>query len=203
MNFEHLSDSNISKHIIRNEKIYIQMNTIRKKLDSKLKVNVSICKDIKDEILLQKECSLITDEIYLSCYRYSLDYEYLKREKFTHIINCAAGSKRCRAELYQDFSYLLIDLKDEPQQEIQEAVFEVVKFIEKASEDCPGRKILIHCNEGISRGPMLVCSYLMFKYQLNKEMAIKMIKDKRSFIDINLGFIYQLEKLEKKILSTF
>jgi hypothetical protein len=173
------------------------------RLNSKLKVDLSSCKVMKEVEISKKECNLITDEIYLSCYRYSLDYEYLKKHKFTHIINCAAGSKRFQSSLYQDFNYLMVNLKDEPDEEIEEAVIQVVSFIEKANENSPQRKILIHCVEGISRGPVLLSSYLMWKYRINKDNAIKIIKDKRSCIDINLGFIYQLEKLEQKILSCF
>ena len=49
----------------------------------------------------KKECTHIIDEIYLSGYQFSLDLEFLKKNKFTHIINCAADSNRYKPYYYE------------------------------------------------------------------------------------------------------
>jgi hypothetical protein len=40
----------------------------------------------------------------------------------------------------------------------------------------------------------------MWKYNLEKETAINLIKEKRACVDINLGFMVQLEKLRNKFI---
>ena len=55
--------------------------------------------------------------------------------------------------------------------------------------------ILIHCTEGISRSPALVSVYLMWKLNMDSLSAINFVKSKRNYIDINLGFMFQLENL--------
>lgn len=143
----------------------------------------------------KKECTHILNDIFLSGYKYSLDYDYLIENNFTHIINCAAGSKRFTSIYYDEFKYLALDVKDEPGMEIESAVREVIEFIEQADSECKHRRILIHCFEGISRGPTLLISYLMWKYQMGKDEAITYVKEKRPCVDINLGFMCQLELL--------
>lgn len=39
-----------------------------------------------------KECSLIREQIYISDYTKTNNYSFLKRNNFTHIINCAGNS---------------------------------------------------------------------------------------------------------------
>ena len=153
---------------------------------------------LSDRSLSKKQSSLIIDNIYLSGYHFAQDYDFLKKNKFTHIINCAAGSQRFHPYLYHDFTYELINLKDNPGEDIEEGVKKVINFIEKATEEDPNRKILVHCFEGISRGPALLTAYLMWKYCLDKDQAIGLIKEKRPCVEINLGFMCQLDQLENK-----
>ena len=42
---------------------------------------------------------------------------------------------------------------------------------------------------------MLVCAYLMWKYGMDSKDAINFVKERRKCIDINLGFMFQLENL--------
>ena len=70
-----------------------------------------------------------------------------------------------------------------------------IKFIEDCNNSKSG-KLLIHCFEGISRGPTILASYLMWKNNLSRDQAIQFIKEKRPNIEINLGFLVQLDKWE-------
>lgn len=149
----------------------------------------------------KRECNHIIDDIYLSGFEYSLDYDFLKKNNFTHIINCAVRSKRFKTTCYDDFEYLKLDILDEPGYDIELFVQEVINFIEKAGKNNNKRKILIHCYEGVSRGPTLLTSYIMWKYGLNKDKALELIKEKRNCVDINLGFLYQLERISKSFVS--
>jgi serine/threonine/tyrosine-interacting protein len=164
---------------------------------------VSECPTHVETTKAKNECSHILNDIYLSGYQYSHDYEYLKKNGFTHIINCAAGSKRFKSYFYDDIKYLVLDIQDDPGVELEDAIKKVIDFIEKATAETRNRKILIHCSEGISRGPTLLTSYMMWKYNMDKESALYMVKEKRACVDINFGFMCQLDKLKEKFLVTF
>jgi predicted protein tyrosine phosphatase len=180
------------------------MHALKSKLSLSVKIPINSMEhlDNRKKTFNKSECSLIANEIYISDYQYSVNYEFLKMNKFTHIINCAGGSKRFTTHKYDDFEYLVLDIKDDPNFNLENSAKEVIKFIEKADALCPNRKILIHCFEGISRAPALLITYLMWKNNFDKETAMLIVKEKRPFIEINIGFMSQLDNL-KNCFNTF
>jgi protein-tyrosine phosphatase len=165
----------------------------------KTKLNIKIPKNnIQDDKLqninnIKNDCHHIINEIYLSGYKSANDYNYLKTNKFTHIINCATASKNFTPILYEDFTYLTLDINDEPGFDIIYYIYQCIDFIENA-DNVNNRKILIHCYEGVSRAPTLLSSYLVWKYNYEIDFVISLIKEKRKCVDINLGFLFQLDK---------
>ena len=152
--------------------------------------------EIHNEVINYKnECSEIMNNIYISGYKFSCDYDFLIKNNFTSIINCAGSSKNFQQQKYNDFKYLTLDIKDDPGYEIINEIMLSIKFIEDCNNSKSG-KLLIHCFEGISRGPTILASYLMWKNNLSRDQAIQFIKEKRPNIEINLGFLVQLDKWE-------
>jgi len=179
------------------------MNKIKKNLSkitipkSNEKLNIQSSPIIQDN---RSTISQITPNIYLSGYLKAKDLNYLTINNFTHIINCANGSSLINHSESENIfpqnshiKYLCIYLRDSINSDIIYNIFEVIKFIE---EDNTQNKILFHCIEGISRGPALLAGYLMWKNNVSKESAINLIKQKRNCVDINLGFIIQLNNWE-------
>lgn len=152
--------------------------------------------EINENIRYKSICSEIFPNIFLSGYKFSCDYDFLINNKFTSIINCAGSSKCFKQIKYDDFNYLVLDIKDDPEIEIINEVLLSIKFIEECLVSKKG-KLLIHCFEGISRGPTLLAGYLIWKYKLSRDQAINFLKEKRPNIEINLGFLVQLDKWEK------
>jgi hypothetical protein len=123
-----------------------------------LKINVKLASQIPMENpqILEKEienkskseCSQISENIFISGYQVALDYEYLYKNNFTHILNCATGSKTFQTEIHKGIEYLLLDLKDDPGFDLIYAIYLTIDFIEKASNV---GKILIHCVEVINK----------------------------------------------------
>jgi rhodanese-related sulfurtransferase len=57
-------------------------------------------------------------------------------------------------------------------------------------------KILVHCAMGKSRSATMVTMYIMKKFGLPFKTALKLVKERREKIDINSGFLNQLEEFE-------
>lgn len=61
--------------------------------------------------------------------------------------------------------------------------------------------IFIHCTQGVSRSPTVVLYYLMRKYNLKFQEALKFVKDKRNIVNPNIGFQNILKKYENDIAT--
>lgn len=108
-----------------------------------LKINVKLAtkithessnSDNDSEKISKMECSKIMDNIYLSGSNISLNQEFLIKGNFTHILNCAAGSKSFKTQIFEQFEYLLLDLKDDPGFDIIYAIFKTIDFVEMDSK---------------------------------------------------------------------
>lgn len=63
-----------------------------------------------------------------------------------------------------------------------------------------GNKVLIYCFAGKSRSATIVVYYFMKKYNMNFETAHSFVKEKRSCISLNPGFIAQLKAVSTRII---
>lgn len=65
-----------------------------------------------------------------------------------------------------------------------------------------GGKVLVHCEAGVSRSPTICMAYLMKTKQLHLKEAFEFIKQRRSVISPNFGFMGQLLQYESEILPS-
>ena len=86
---------------------------------------------------------------------------------------------------------------DTPEHNITESFSHSHQFIRGVRN--AGRVLLVHCNAGVSRAPTIVIAYLMAEYCMTFEDAFQLVKDKRSFIRPNVGFIEQLKSYESAL----
>ena len=169
-------------------------------LKKRIQLKITIPKNTEEE----KTNSLINDN--------NKDIPFLLKNNFTHVINCSRGSSMetsndevTDANNYDkspSIKYLPIFLRDDPGADLIKCFFQTIDFVENEKESNKPKKILIHCIEGISRAPALIAGYLMWKQNIKTENAIEYIKSKRKCIDINLGFIIQLQKWENYLFSS-
>ncbi len=121
-----------------------------------LKVNVKAAQNIKEdqntgnylknELMENKsKSSKIFENIYLSSYRNANDDIFIINNCFTHIINCAFGSRNFMQRVFEGIEYLTLELKDDPGFEIIFSIFSCIDFMENAIKS--KGKILIHCYE--------------------------------------------------------
>jgi len=72
-----------------------------------------------------------------------------------------------------------------------------LEFIESAEQ--LGGKVLVQCFGGVSRSPAVVVAWLIKKNGMQVDEAIEFIKKRRPGININKGFLEQLNIFRQKI----
>ncbi len=92
----------------------------------------------------------------------------------------------------EEFKTLYIRLGDSPQANIGLHFDRCCKFIDNAPT-------LVHCLLGVSRSPTIVASYLIWKHAMTAKDAMDLIKQKRSSISPNFGFLSQLQDWETEL----
>lgn len=140
--------------------------------------NMDVCTDCWKKITISK----VTDNIYLSNYRYSKQYDKLKELGITRILTIG---RELDPHLHNDFTTMHIPIDDHPSVPIRDHFDSTHDFIDKG-------KTLVHCYAGISRSATIVISYLMKKHNMSFEEALSHCKKVRPIVNPNQGFIQQL-----------
>lgn len=130
--------------------------------------------------------SKINEYLYIGSYFDAKKLNLLSSLNITHIVNLSQLDN-C---FPNNFNYLKIDIDDDNDENISQYFNKVSKFIHNAV--LSGGKIFVHCIVGKSRSPCLVAAYLCKKRKMKLIDALSLIKNNR-IIDINLGFLQQLE----------
>ncbi|KAL9643250.1 hypothetical protein ABK040_014707 [Willaertia magna] len=136
----------------------------------------------------------ITDNIWLGDIHDAYNIPALQENKITHIITCI---KDMEPFYPNDFNYLNLHLYDTIDETL--TFEETFKFIDDNVNK--GNRILIHCMKGRSRSASLLISYLMKKNNWSYETALQFVKEKRTIVQPNDGFVKQLLIYEQQILN--
>lgn len=153
------------------------------------------CFHCTDKIYLAKEpINKIIDNLYLGDFRAADNPELLRSLNITHIINCAFNLP-CKYK--EQFTYLHLKLRDEPDQIIFPQIENAYEFIKQNSSV----NILVHCVHGMSRSGSVIIYYLMKEKGMNMEESINYIGKLRAIINPNEGFRNQLLNKEKEIFN--
>uniref|UniRef100_A0AAV1TY21 Protein-tyrosine-phosphatase n=1 Tax=Peronospora matthiolae TaxID=2874970 RepID=A0AAV1TY21_9STRA len=146
---------------------------------------------LQDQVTL---CSKVTDFLYIGGAVAAKNKPLLLQNGITHVINCAAGV--APASFPEDFSYYSIKLRDHSSQDIARHFYSMFDFIERAREG--GGRIFLHCVKGISRSPTMAIAYLMWHKSIGMYKALDFVRQARSVVDPNAGFIFQLTEWEQQ-----
>jgi len=123
-------------------------------------------------------------------------YEELKTAGITHVICVRQDIEKnfIRPNFESEFSYLVVTLADNFLETIIPKVKETKEFIDSCLES--GGKVLVHCNDGMSRAPSLVIAYLMETYGIDFKAALNHVQQRRFCVQPNDGFEQQLREFE-------
>uniref|UniRef100_A0A8D2QMG3 protein-tyrosine-phosphatase n=1 Tax=Zosterops lateralis melanops TaxID=1220523 RepID=A0A8D2QMG3_ZOSLA len=132
--------------------------------------------------------------LYLGSAYHASKCEFLANLHITALLNVSRKS----SESFKDqYCYKWIPVEDSHTADISSHFQEAIDFIGRS-----GGKILVHCEAGISRSPTICMAYLMKTKRLRLDEAFDYIKQRRSLISPNFGFMGQLLQYESEILSS-
>ncbi|XP_042487436.1 protein-tyrosine-phosphatase MKP1-like isoform X2 [Macadamia integrifolia] len=152
-----------------------------------------LCKDRL--AFFDKECSRITDHIYLGSDAVARNREILRQNGITHVLNCVGFV--CPEYFRNDLVYKTLWLHDSPSEDITSILYDVFDYFEDVQEH--GGRVLVHCCKGVSRSTALVIAYLMWRDGQSFEDAFQHVKAARGVTNPNMGFACQLLQCQKRV----
>eukprot|EP00045_Choanoeca_perplexa_P003651 m.32476 g.32476 ORF g.32476 m.32476 type:complete len:473 (-) comp12154_c0_seq1:75-1493(-) len=138
--------------------------------------------------------SKILPYLYLGAQRDAQNLQLLKQQRISYILNVTTNVPNYYE---RDFQYQQIPILDCNDSEIQE-FFEIASgFINQARAE--GKRVLVHCQAGISRSATLVIAYLMKEQGRSLNDALEYVTSCRSIIGPNFGFLGRLQDYEAQL----
>jgi hypothetical protein len=135
----------------------------------------------------------ISEGIYFSNYQSACDTMLLQQYGITHVINCTAGF--CANKNVSGISYFNVQLQDISDYDLIGCLNVIIPLIEELR--LQKGSILVHCNEGRSRAPAVMAGYMVTKLSRPLNESLELLRRLNDRVDINIGFLMQLENLSK------
>lgn len=139
----------------------------------------------------------LNDDLYLLSGSNDVAHDKSSLDSYgvTHILNLDSGVEN---KFEDDYNYKNINIQDRPDFELEKVFEDCFDFIDD------GRhygNVLIHCSGtiGLSRSTAICIAYLMDKEKQKFDEAFNNVKEARSFVKPNEGFIKQLKDYEVKL----
>jgi Dual specificity phosphatase, catalytic domain len=145
------------------------------------------------------QLSEVLQDLYISGGGPARNLKLLQHTGITHIVNMAVEIENAFPDL---FSYLHIPARDALNERLGSHLRTVADFVSEARESSPSSKVLIHCQEGISRSATAVLACLMLNECLRLGEAMEFLKSKRKIVEPNAAFMQELRMLEQEIFGS-
>ena len=148
-------------------------------------------------MLCEHDYNWILDGIAVGNIKAGSDFDHLKSQGISVII-CAIPQLPRPMEDYKKYGITLlhIPVDDSPEVDIGRWFDSVSEFI--MAHRLMNRKVLVHCHAGMSRSVSLVCAFLINLFCCNHVRALYWIRERRPCINVNPGFLRQLETYGRK-----
>lgn len=151
--------------------------------------------------------SRISPYLYIGSWDNSVDLDYLRKENFKYILNVTELKKNkdtvdCMNKVGIIHEHLSIE--NIPDAQLSTILQSSYAFIKRAIDS--KQSILVHCHQGLSTSVAVIAYYMLKLFYSQRKPAqnllntiITRIQQARGYIDINFGFIEQLEDIESEL----
>ncbi|XP_069577457.1 protein phosphatase Slingshot homolog 3 [Brachyistius frenatus] len=132
--------------------------------------------------------SKIFDYLYLGSEWNAANFEELQKNNIGYILNVTREIDNFFPE---SFTYMNIRVYDVEATDLLPHWTDTYNFINTAREN--GQAVLVHCKMGVSRSASTVIAYAMKQQRWPLDMTLAFVRDRRSIIKPNEGFMKQLQ----------
>jgi len=147
---------------------------------------------------MRREMQEIVPGLYLGPYAAAgkKNFSRLETAGVTHVVCVRQEIERnfIKPNFEPQLKYLVITLADSCIEAIIPKIKETKEFIDKSL--AAGGKVLVHCNDGMSRSASLVIAYIMQTYGMDFRSALHYVQQRRFCVQPNDGFEQQLKEFE-------
>ena len=112
-------------------------------------------------------------------------------------IQCVISILDEEISIGENIDHLHIQKLDYPHVDLSDHFQEVFEKITKSLAE--NKNILVHCNLGMCRSATLVIAFLMQSFKMPFDEVYSWVRERKSNIDLNPGFVQQLQNLENDI----
>uniref|UniRef100_A0AAQ6A737 protein-serine/threonine phosphatase n=1 Tax=Amphiprion ocellaris TaxID=80972 RepID=A0AAQ6A737_AMPOC len=132
--------------------------------------------------------SKIFDYLYLGSEWNAANFEELQKNNIGYILNVTREIDNFFPE---SFTYMNIRVYDVEATDLLPHWTDTYNFINTARES--GQAVLVHCKMGVSRSASTVIAYAMKQQHWPLDVALPYVRDRRSIVKPNEGFMKQLQ----------
>jgi len=147
---------------------------------------------------MRRDMQEIVPGLYLGPYAAAgkKNFSRLESAGVTHVVCVRQEIERnfIKPNFEPQLKYLVITLADSCIEAIIPKIKETKEFIDKSL--ATGGKVLVHCNDGMSRSASLVIAYIMQTYGMDFRSALHYVQQRRFCVQPNDGFEQQLKEFE-------
>uniref|UniRef100_A0A3B3VU23 protein-serine/threonine phosphatase n=1 Tax=Poecilia latipinna TaxID=48699 RepID=A0A3B3VU23_9TELE len=182
---EHLRDimrtedlDNLTSKMVRRSRIGFDMRPYKEYIDNEILVTMA----------QMDKPSKIFDYLYLGSEWNAANFEELQKNNVGYILNVTREIDNFFPE---SFTYMNIRVYDVEATDLLSHWPDTYNFINSARKS--GQAVLVHCKMGVSRSASTVIAYAMKQQHWSLDEALSYVRDRRSIVKPNDGFLKQLQ----------
>ena len=146
-----------------------------------------------------KQCTAITDWLSVGGRAIASDLSILQAAGVTHIVNLVGDL--CDNYFPDHFQYMRLFLLDHAGEDIICVLYPIIELVERCRLE--GKRVLIHCQQGVSRSCVLCIAYIMYHMQMDYDAAFQYVRARRGICRPNVGFMAQLIAWQKRMTAAY
>jgi len=156
------------------------------------------------------DCSeIIPGFLYLGSAQAAKNLSGLRKLHISHVLNLAGKNYHDTGS--EGLTYQKLHFEDSLETDFLSKLPVALEFLDSVHEMIhhssdatppPRGAVLVHCSGGVSRSPTTVIAYLMYKNRWSLRQSFLFVKEKRSGIKPNPGFMKQLMQYEMELLGS-
>ncbi|KAI9328058.1 tyrosine phosphatase-like protein [Obelidium mucronatum] len=150
---------------------------------------------IEERYDMRREAQIIVPNLYLGPYSCARDRALLQSYGITHLLAVFDGNEGKFMKVHPDLIYEYIQVTDSHQENLIPHFPRASKFLGSVLSN-PNNKVLVFCNNGMSRSPCFVVAYLMETLQWDFATAFGYVQNRRFCISPNDNFKMQLREYQ-------